>query len=176
MENKKLKSTLNKQSKEELVDIIDDLYKKYKPVKDYFDFKKYIDKENLLKEYKAKINEGFYPPKGWAVKLSKPLREIKEFKSHEPDAEPIIELMLYYVESGIAFSNKFGNMVENLFESMEEVYSEALNLLQENQLLDKYNKRCLKIVNASKNTGWGFYGVLKEIYFDYFKEKLKKAV
>jgi hypothetical protein len=175
MERKDIKAELNKQSKEELVNLIDDLYNKYKPVKDYFVFQKYLEKGKLLDEYKTKIKEGFHPPKNWAVKISRPLLAIKEFKSHEPLIEPLIDLLLYFVECGIEFSNEYGNMVENLFDSIEEIYTEALELLENNNLLEKFRKRCNEIVVTSKKTGWGFYGVLNEIYSIYYKRKLKKG-
>lgn len=56
---RELKSELKKQDKEMLIKHIPELYKKYKPVKEYFDFYINPNENELLKEYKESILERF---------------------------------------------------------------------------------------------------------------------
>lgn len=57
---REVKSELNKVNKEELIKHISELYKNYKPVKEYFDFYINPDEKQLLKQYKEKITEVFF--------------------------------------------------------------------------------------------------------------------
>jgi archaellum component FlaC len=56
---REVKSELNKLEKETLIKHISELYKKFKPVKEYFDFYFNPDESKILEEYREKVREGF---------------------------------------------------------------------------------------------------------------------
>jgi len=66
---REVKSELSKLDKATLIKHISELYKKYKPVKEYFDF--YVDpiEKKILDQYKEKVTEGFFPKRGYQLKL-----------------------------------------------------------------------------------------------------------
>lgn len=55
-----VKSELNKLDKGDLTKHIAELYKKYKPVKEYFDFYANPDEKKLLEQYKKKGEQVFF--------------------------------------------------------------------------------------------------------------------
>ena len=56
-----IKKELKKFDKDKLIDIIADLYKKHKTVKEYFDFFVNPNEKQIFSKYKDKIFEAFYP-------------------------------------------------------------------------------------------------------------------
>ena len=67
---KEVKSELIKLDKATLIKHISELYKKYKPVKEYFDININTDENKILDQYKEKVTEGFIPRRGNQLKLS----------------------------------------------------------------------------------------------------------
>lgn len=67
---RKVKLELNKLEKETLIKHILELYKKFKPVKEYFDFYINPNESKILEEYREKVREGFYPKRGDRLRLS----------------------------------------------------------------------------------------------------------
>jgi hypothetical protein len=67
---REVKSELKKLDRDELIRHISELYKKFKPVKEYFDFYVSLDEDEVLMRYKDKVKEGFYPKRGYELKLS----------------------------------------------------------------------------------------------------------
>ena len=64
---REVKKELVELEKEELIYHISELYKKYKPVKEYFDFFANPDEEIILNKFKERVHEGFYPNRGWRL-------------------------------------------------------------------------------------------------------------
>lgn len=165
---RELITELKKNDKETLIKYISELYKKYKPVKEYFDFFINPNEKELLDNYKEKVREGFYPKRGYNLKLSISRKAINEFKKLGPSQESYIDLLLYYVECGVEFTNEFGDIDENFYLSLERTFSNALKLLEKENLHDRFINRAQQILDDSGNTGWGFNECLSDIYFQYF--------
>lgn len=165
---KEVRSELQKFDKEQLVDIAAELYKKHKAVRDFFDFYLRPDEKKLLEEYKRKVREGFYPKCGSRLRLSVSRQTITDFKKYEPHPEYLVDLMLYYVECGVEFTNDFGDIDEDFYSSLEKMFVSALELARNENILDKFEIRVKQIVDHSDGIGWGFHDSLSESYFDYY--------
>ncbi len=168
---KEVKIELKKLNKEELIKQISELYKKYKPVKEYFDFYINPDETALLKEYKEKVREGFYPKDGFQLKLSLSRKAINDFKKLGASKESIFDLLLYFVECGVQFTIDYGDIDEAFYESIENTYERAISLISKENLLDKFQDRAIKIVNDTSGMGWWFHDNLEEMYFKYYEIK-----
>jgi len=90
---REVKSELNKQDKTTLIKHISELYKKFKPVKEYFDYYVNPNEEKILEEYKEKVREGFYPKRGFSLKLSISRKAINDFKKLGTSKESIADLL-----------------------------------------------------------------------------------
>jgi len=166
---RELKSELKKQDKETLIKYISDLYKRYKPVKEYFDFHINPDEKRLVEKYKEKVNEGFYPKRGRNLNLAASRKAINEFKKYGPSAESLVDLLLYYVECGVRFTNKYGDIDANFYISVENTYLNAIKLMKKESILNKFRDRVESIVNETSGIGWGFHDFLRDIFDDFYK-------
>jgi len=165
---RELKSELNKQDKKALIKHISELYKKYKPIKEYFDFYINPNEKELLKKYKEKVREGFYPKHGFDLKLSKARKAINEFKKFEHSKESTADLLLYYVECGVELTNDYGDIDEQFYTSIENTYVSALELMEKEAILDKFKDIAEKIVNDTSDIGWGFHDYLGDVYYEFY--------
>ncbi len=166
---RELKKELSKQDKEILIRHISELYKKYKPVKEYFDFYINPKEEEILEKYKVKVREGFYPKRGFALKLSISRNAINEFKKLGTSKEALSDLLIHYVECGVEFTNEFGDIDENFYSSIENTLAKALELMSKEGILSKFEDRVYDIVEDTQNIGWGFHDYLAELYSEYYE-------
>lgn len=164
-------SALKKQDKETLIKHISELYKKYKPVKEYFDFYINPDEQLLLSNYKDKVYEGFFPSRGWKIKLSISRKAINDFKKLGPSPDSLADLLLYFVECGVMFTDEYGDIDENFYSSVENTYFKALELMKKKSILGKFKNRSEKIVTDTSGIGWGFHDNLGEIFDEFYDDE-----
>lgn len=165
-----LKKDLNKFDKNKLIELIADLYKKNNAVKEYVDFRLNPDENELLKKYKQKVLEAFYPKREYDFKLKDGKQAISDFKKLEPSKILLADLMMYYVECGVKFTNDFGDIDEAFYSSLEKMYLRTLTLLQSEKMPDKFKTRAFKIVDDTKDIGWGFHDYLSETYYNFYPD------
>lgn len=163
-----IKNELRKFDKAKIIELIADLYKKNKSVKEYFDFFVNPNENELSKKYRDKIFDSFYPKRGFILKLKDAKQAIADFKKLEPSTELLADLMLFYVECGVKFTNDFGDIDEKFYVSAEKIYFEALTLMHKGDFLEKFEIRSFKIVDDSNGIGWGFHDYLLQMYFNFY--------
>jgi hypothetical protein len=163
-----LKKELKKLDKEKLVDLVADLYKKNKSVKELLDFYVNPNEKELFLKYKDKVYEAYYPKRGTRFKLSDGKKAISDFKKLEASKELLSELMLFYAETGVEFTNEFGDIDEPFYNSIASVYSSALTLMNKEGILDKFADRAKQIVDDTSGIGWGFHDELGDIYCEFY--------
>lgn len=78
-------------------------------------------------------------------------------------------MLLYYVECGVEFTNEFGDIDESFYTSVENTYNTALDLMANEDILNKFKDRVLKIVNETENIGWGFHDCLGDVYYENYE-------
>ena len=163
-----LKKELNKLEKSKLIEVVLELYKKNKSVKDYFDFYINPNEKELFNKYQKIVFESFYPKRGFGLKLKEGKQAIIDFKKFEPSTLLLSDLMLYYVETGVKFTNDFGDIDENFYVSVEKMFIQALTLMNKEDILDKFSERALKVVSGADGTGWGFFDSLASIHSEFY--------
>jgi hypothetical protein len=166
-----IKKELKKLDKDKLVDLVADLYKKNKSVKEFLDFFVNPNEKELFLKYKDKVYEAFYPKRGDRFTLSDGKKAISDFKKLEASKELLAELMLFYVETGVEFTNEYGDIDDRFYYSIASVYSNALTLMSKESVLDKFADRTKKVVDDTSGIGWGFHDELGSIYYDFYIEK-----
>jgi hypothetical protein len=163
-----VKKELKKLEKEKLISLITDLYKNYKPVKEFFDIYINPDENKIFENYKIKVSEAFYPKRGYDYNLSEGKRAISDFKKLGVSSELLADLMLLYVETGVQYTRDYGDIDENFYSSLEKMYVQALTLMLKEDLLNKFKERAQKVVDDSENIGWGFHDYLFQVYYDFY--------
>lgn len=165
-----IKKELKKLDKDKLIDLVTDLYKKNKSVKEFFDFYVNPNERELFVKYRDKVFEAFYPKRGYNLKLKDGKQAISDFKKFGPSSELLADLILFYVETGVKFTNDFGVIDEGFYSSMATTYVAALKLMRKENLLDKFADRAGKIVSDTKGIDWGFHYYLCEVHSDFFAD------
>lgn len=166
-----IKKELKKLDKDALIDMIGELYKKHKPVKEHLDFWVSPDETALLEKYKEKVLRAFFPVRGFQLKLKDAKQAIADFKKLEPPPAAVADLMLYYVESGVRFNNEFGDINEAFYISLQTAYSDALTLMKSAGVLSDFSVRAAKVLHDTENIGWGFYDDLEHIHRMFYSPK-----
>jgi hypothetical protein len=80
----------------------------------------------------------------------------------------LADLTLFYVETGVKFTNDYGDINETFYNSMESTYANALKFMYNERLLDMFEQRATKILEDTQNMGWGFHESLSEIFYDFY--------
>lgn len=169
-----IKKELNKFDKGKLIEIIADLYKKNKEVKSLLDFYANPNEAELFDKYREKVREAFYPKRGSRFKLKDGKSAISDFKKRNPSATLVADLMLYYVETGVEFTDEVGSIDDAFYTSLESTYLAALKLMQKEHLLDHFAQRNANLIKDSIGIGWGFYDYLCSVYADFYGETGEK--
>jgi hypothetical protein len=165
-----LKQYLNKRSKEELISDISELFKTFDSVKDYYQVK--LDpQENgqVSARYKKIIENEFFPARGFGkAQLSVARKAVSDYKKVSKNPESIADIMLFYVEQGVKFTNAYGDIDEAFYSSMESMYGKAVEWIIKHEMQNTFEQRCSSIVQDTSGIGWGFHDTLQEIYCDGF--------
>ena len=165
-----LKKHLKTRSQAELIADIAELYKRFQPVKDYYQIQIYPqDEKQVAAKYKKIIEDQFFPARGYGkAKLSVAKKAITEYKKVNKTIVGLIDIMLFYVEQGVRFTDAYGDIDEPFYISMETMYEKAIKEIIKYRQKDTFQKRCQKIVLDTSDMGWGFHDTLSEIYEDAF--------
>lgn len=169
MPTKGLKKHLKTFSKDELINHIVDLDKKYKPVQEYHQVYLASDLTGFIEKQKQIIEKEFYPTRGLPkMRLSVARKAISDAKKMEFPAEAIADLMMVYVETGVRFINDFGDNNESFYDSMEKMYRDALIFIHTEGLQENFKERAWEIVEKATDTGWGFHEALSDSFYEYY--------
>jgi hypothetical protein len=168
MNKNNFKKKIESFDKKQLFELIMDVYNKNASAKEYLDFLYNPNGEEVLKSYKQKVREAFYPKRGYGYKLSIGKKAISDFRKLNPTPDTLIDLLLCYVESGIDFTNDYGDIDENFYSSIEGVYENALKVISKVGLHDKYKNRAYQITIKTENIGWGFHDALCDCYYELY--------
>lgn len=84
---------------------------------------------------------------------------IREYSEASGDFTGKMELMLTYVENGVKYTNKYGDINEEFYGKIYEMLEQFCALLKTTEgqpLYPLFGKRLLKIRDNSKGIAWGF--------------------
>lgn len=164
-----LRKYLKQKTDKELIDEIVELFKVNRQVQEIYSIKVNPDKEELLlEEYKNKIIQQFFPDWGKDVLNYKVLKQlVSDFEKVAVKKISVIELLLYYVESGVEFTNSYGDIDAKFYNNIARIYEKALKTIVKNNYEKKYYMQCLAIMKDSEHIGWGFGDWMYELFCDY---------
>jgi TusA-related sulfurtransferase len=168
-----LKKQLKTYKAEELVSIIIDCYKSSSDVKSYIHMmlEPESTENQLFDEAKKKILHQFFPDRGHPkLKLAEAKKAISEFGKLCNNQARTIDLMIYYVELGVSFTNSYGDIDEPFYYSMESMYQNALNKIRTDSgsgLYHLFRDRLKGIVRNTDGMGWGFNDQLAGMFYEF---------
>jgi hypothetical protein len=169
---REVRKYLESKSHADLVSDIVLLFSQFDGVKEYYStLMGHGYSEELLEKYKTVIRKEFFPARGYgSARLSIARRAINDYKKVSRNLLGLVDLMIFYVEMGVRYTNEYGDINEAFYNSMESVYNGALKLITSNGLQDQYRTRCHKIVTDTHDIGWGFHDNLSDMYHTVFDD------
>lgn len=164
-----LKKYLKQFSKEQLMEQIMELHKKYKEVKTYYEYTLNPNGDIQTDKVKKTIYKFFNPPFGQDPKLREARKEVSGFKKLSPPDEALADVMLYYVECGVEFTNNYGDINEPFYNSVAGMFRDVCKHIKTNQMQAQFKQRCKKIMDDTENIGWGFHDELSDYYYEFME-------
>ncbi len=163
-----LKKQLNTMEQKELVALICKLYKGDKQAQRIIDIELCgaSAEEQLVSDCKKKIHAAFF---GSKLSLKNARTVISDFKKASKSKENIAELMLFYVECGVEFTNIYGDIDEGFYYSIESMFTDFVRLINTFDGPDYFDRnaaRIEKICRDSDGIGWGFSEAMMSIYHE----------
>ncbi len=109
-----LKKYLKTCSQEELIAEISALYKGIPAIKDYYQVKLNPQSElQVAEKYKKIIKNEFFPTRGFGKsRLSVARKAVNDYKKLTASAASVADIMGFYVEQGVLFTNAYGDINE----------------------------------------------------------------
>ena len=176
MSKAQLKKYLIKLTKEQVIDVVLELYDARKEAKEYLDFYINPNDDAKLEEYKKIIYNEFYPNRGEPkCRFSVCRKAISDFKKLKPSPFCIADLMLFYIETGVNFTAEYGDMWEQYYTALENNFDKAMEFIYKNGYLEELRPRIEKMLKISEECGWGFPDTLYDFYYQYQQERIEKV-
>lgn len=166
---KNLKDHLKSLSKEELEAEVLRLYKKFPPVQEFYKMEFAPDTSEIVNAYKDRLTKEYLSSRGFGKARNSEVRKIiNEFKKICVFDYDLIDLILHRVEVAVEYTNLYGDVDETFYNSAIRHYNDALTLIYKNNLLEKFEDRCKRILIETEGVGWGFHDHLCFLYNEYF--------
>ena len=171
MSKTELKKHLQSLSKEQVIEQILELYGNCKPAKGYFEYLLHPDEQGLFEKYMAIIINEFYPKGNRfnpALRFSVAKKAIADFRALKPSIALLADLLVTLPETACQFTNEYGDMPEQYYDSTVTNYETALKFLQQNNLLAGFKLRCQDCVKYAEPCGYGFADEIGQLFYDYY--------
>jgi hypothetical protein len=168
MSKVQLKKHLSTFTKEQIIEVILDLYDARKEAKEYLEFYLNPNEDVKLDEYKKIIRNEFFPKRGEPkCRFSICRKAISDFKNLKPHPACLADLMLYYIETGCEMTRMYGDMWEQYYTTLGTNFGKAMALIAQLGYTEQFSERIERMLKSVENCGWGFPGTLYDIYYEY---------
>lgn len=167
------KTTLKKQikelTKEQLIEVMLELYDARKEAREYLEYYVNPDENKMFEKYHALIRKEFFPQKGRAKgRTSVCKKAVKDFISLHPSPKLIAELKYSLVETIMeyAVSARFW-LRESQENTLLAFFKDSLEYMFSNDLLDYFDRRIYKLLEKSNTTRCPFREELSRIKSEF---------
>jgi hypothetical protein len=170
-----IKARLSSLDQKELLDIIRDLYRLNKDNKVFLTTQFGLGfSEALAEPYRRAIRREFNPDRGFPrLNLGTARKALNDFKKANADPQATLDMMIYYVEQGVACTLQYGDIDEPFYSSLEGVFEDAVALLRQMdnpEITSEFYPRLERIVKDTGGIGWGFHDYLVEVFYSTYPQ------
>lgn len=168
MSKSTIKKRLQSMTKADIIELVLNLYSARKEAKEYLEYFAEPDEKGKLEEYKAIIQEEFYPKRRREPqnRFSVCRKAIADFKKLKPSADALADLMVSYMEWATEFTYDYGDMWEQYYDSVESNFEKTIQHVVLSGLWNKYEARLEQCVKWSEGNGYGFEDAIASMYKD----------
>jgi len=156
-----------------LVGLISDLYAGNSQNKSFLHARFSIGEE-ALKPFKKIIEDTLHPDmySHKPFQIAKAKKSISDYTKAAGEPRGILELMVFFVETGTAFSANRDYMDGLLYIALLRMYDKAIDLVHtmDEETIDEYFCRFEHLVTSTCNIGCGYHDALEEMFHNAFPE------
>ncbi len=164
-----LKKQLKQYDQKDLIQLVVELSKISKDTENYLASKFLGDEavEELFSNCQRRILNEFFPDRGHGkLRFAVAKKEINTFKKTTGDKKRTCDLMLYFVELGVDFTNTYGDIDAPFYNNIGNMYAKVVSICDaEDEFFYAFAERLEKVVNDSADIGWGFHDNLCNCYY-----------
>jgi hypothetical protein len=167
-----VKAVLARLDQPDLLELISDLYHLSKDNKNFL-HTRFAVGDDVLGPYKKIIEECMHPDiLNGHVRIPRAKRAISDYSKAIHDGKGEAELLTYFVECGNRFTLDYGDIDEEFYDTLVEVYSEAIKKVLALPAPEQgdFRKRLKKIMLSAEGIGWGYHDGLCDEYYGSFKD------
>jgi hypothetical protein len=149
MSKRELRNYLKGLTKEQLEEQIVDLYERFKPLKEYYDFAFNPNENVLIEQCRFQISKEYYPGGSRKAKMRRSVAQkwIKKLMQFDADPGLLADVMFYNIEIALTFSGEHIIRQESFFTSLFKSFDEVLRFSSEKGIITDFTGRIEKIVN-----------------------------
>lgn len=146
-------------SKEEVINVVMELYDARKEAREYLDYYANPNETNELEKFKKIVfkefgDDGKHDPK---CSFSVCRKALSDFKKLAPSTDTLADAMVFYVERICEFSFNAGDLWEQYYDSALSNFRTMLKYLVKNNLLEAMMPRLVQIMAWCWPCGYGFH-------------------
>lgn len=170
-----IKANLSLLQKNELINLLSELYKLNKENKYYISARCSETCEEAIRPYRILIKQFISPEIRSGdehIEKAKAKKAISDYWKASGDNNGKIDLMLYYIECGTEFTLTYGDIDEPFYNSLSSMFDQTVNevrKLTKNETCKDFIYRLQEIVNDAKNIGWGYGDEVRELFNSAFR-------
>ena len=113
-----------------------------------------------IEEYRKRVQHPFYPERGMGkLEYADAKRAIREYEQATSDLAGTLDLMLSFVEAGNRFTQEFGDIDEQFYNTVEGMMfnvTKRFRMADGKELYPQFAARLQKLYDKSRNIGWGY--------------------
>jgi hypothetical protein len=173
MSKSTLKKHLQTLNKDQIIEVVLEIYSNMKPVREYFEYYLSPNEKEMLEKFRQIITKEFSTewehsePK---LRFSVAKKAISDFRILKPSPELLADLMLTLAEHSCKITYEFGDMTEQYYNSAATNFEIALIFIESNGLLENFKPRCLDCVKWASNSGYGFADEIYDLYYSFYED------
>lgn len=181
MSKSQVKKQLARMSKEEVINVVMELYDARKEARDYLDYFANPNESGELEKFKKIVLKEFDDDisRDPQCRFSVCRKSLSDFKKLSPSADTLAEAMVFYVERVYEFSFYAGDLWEQYYDSAISNFQSMLRFLIKNNLLESMMPRIVQILAWSWPCGYGFHDETGDTFCELvppqYHRKVKEA-
>lgn len=159
MSKSQVKKLLSSMSKEDVINVVLELYDARKEARDYLDYYANPDETSELEKFKKIVLKEFDDDisRNPQCRFSVCRKALSDFKKLTPSSDTLAEAMVFYMERVYEFSFCAGDLWEQYYDSAISNFQSTLKFLIKNNLLESMMPRIVQIMAWSWPCGYGFH-------------------
>ena len=168
-----IETSIKQFEKNHLVDLLRDVYRLSPENKDFF-HTRFSTNDDPLPRYKKIIQDAIHPylEDHETLEIEKANDAINRYSKAVDNPIGEAELRIFYVECGNNFTLSYGDIDEDFYDALLDMYEYAIETVLETPKEEQkaFQKRLKAIMDSASHIGWGYGDGLGDLYYEVFSE------